>query len=288
MWRRLCAFPRVPQGLWRIIGFLSTLVGLITYAVSPPLSNLFQKGNLWVFVIIVVYCALGSLICCLMLCTTTWSLSKKTVLTANSFFFVLMVTSVYSFYLDKTQDNKKEKDADKVLNLVSCGAFSFMSLSLSRLTYIGFEAGVLNFFLGSFLVSVMKWNLKFALAAALFCYILISIRTYTDSDIEIMYTREIQEARLALIERGSERQSSVFPRTRPVPLELRPPVTYDVSISYRAQDTSDIPDFLACELLKKKLRVYAHPELTENFVSRTVVEEIEKARVYVIIFSKLS
>ncbi|KAK7400560.1 hypothetical protein VNO78_11770 [Psophocarpus tetragonolobus] len=107
-----------------------------------------------------------------MLCTTTLRLPNKTLFTAHAVFFVLMASSVYSFYLDKTQANTKNKEGDKVLNMVSCGAFSFMSLSLSKLTGLGFEAAVFHFFLGAFMVSVMKWNLKFALAAAIFCYIL--------------------------------------------------------------------------------------------------------------------
>ncbi|KAK7400559.1 hypothetical protein VNO78_11769 [Psophocarpus tetragonolobus] len=288
MLSKLCGFPTVHPDLWRIIGFVSSLVGLITYAMSPPFSKLFKQENLGVLVIIVAYCAVGSLLCCVMLCTTTWSLAKKTVLTINVVFFVLMTTSVYSFYVDKIQENTKEKEGDKVLNMVSCGAFSFMSLSLSRLTGLGFEAGVFNFFLGAFMVSVMKWNLKFALAAAIFCYILISIRTYSDSEMENMDSDDIEEAGVSLMERGSrwERKSSVFQRTSPLPFELHPPVKYDVFISFRAKDTSDFPEFFACALLKKSLRVYAHPELTGNFVSHTVVEEIGKARVSVIIFSK--
>ncbi|KAK7369013.1 hypothetical protein VNO80_11047 [Phaseolus coccineus] len=42
-------------------------------------------------------------------------------------FLVLMVTSVRSFYLEKTEE--EEKGGQKVLNLISWGAFSLMSSS---------------------------------------------------------------------------------------------------------------------------------------------------------------
>ncbi|RDY13559.1 Disease resistance protein RLM3, partial [Mucuna pruriens] len=278
----LCGFPRVHPILWRFIGFVSSLVGLITYAMSPPLNKVFKQGELG-FLVVVIYCALGSLLCCLMLFTTTWSLPKKTVLTAHVVFFVLMVTSVYSFYLDKTEGNTKAKDGDKVLNLVSCGAFSLMSLSLSRLSGLGFEAGVFNFFLGSLMMAVMKWNLKFALAAAAFCYILISIRTYSENSHS---TGDIEVEEMALIQNNGTWEGFEFQSPIYVPLFLRPPVTNDVFISFRAKDTSDIPEYFTCALLNKLLRVYAHPELTGNYVSPAVVKEIEKAKVCVIIFSQ--
>ncbi|KAG4401057.1 hypothetical protein GLYMA_07G195650v4 [Glycine max] len=106
-----------------------------------------------------------------------------------------MATSVYSFYLDKTEENTEKKDGDKVLNLVSCAAFSMMSLSLSRLTGLGF-------------------------------------------------------------------------------------------ISFRAKDTSNISDYFASILLKKSLKVYFHQELIGDYVPPRVVEQIEKAKVSVIILSE--
>ncbi|KAL2344028.1 hypothetical protein Fmac_005313 [Flemingia macrophylla] len=274
MLSRVCGLPR---DLWRIVGFLSTLVGLITYAISSPFNKLFKYGELG-FLVVVIYCALGSLLCCLMLCTTTWSLTKNTVVKAHAVFFVFMLSSVYSFYMDKTEANTKAKDSDKVLNLVSCGSFSLMSLSLSRLSGLGFETGVFNFFLGSLMVAVMKLNLKFALATIVFCYILINVRIHSDPDSD---GGDIEEAEVALIENDGTRGPPF------VPLDLRlPEVMHDVFISFRAKDTSDIPDYLACCLLKKSLRVYAHPELTGDYVSDTVIEEIGKAQVSVIVFSK--
>ncbi|XP_020213324.1 uncharacterized protein LOC109797624 [Cajanus cajan] len=272
----VCVLPTV---VWRIIGFVSSLVGIITYAVSSPFNKLFNYHELG-FLVFIIYCALGSFLCCLMLCTTTWRLPKNTLLTAHVLFFVLMVTSVYSFYMDKTEANTKAKDADKVLNLVSCGSFSLMSLSLSRLSGLGFEAGVFNFFLGSLMLAVMKWSLKFALAAAVFCYVLINIRIHSDSDSD---GGDMEETDVALIENGGRRRNASEVQ---VPPELRPPVMYDVFISFRDKDTSDIPEYLACALLKKSLRVYAHPELTGDHVPQTVIEEIGKAQVSVVVFSK--
>ncbi|XP_020217766.1 uncharacterized protein LOC109801168 [Cajanus cajan] len=172
-----------------MIGLVSSLVGFTSYAMIPPFNKLFNYGELGLLVVI-IYCALASLLCCFMLCcSTTWSLPNKrrSVLTAHVVFFVFMATCVYSFYVDKTQRNTK---GDKTLNLVSCGSFSLVSLSVSRLSELGFETGVFNFFLGSLMVAVMKWNLVFALGAAAFCYILITIRTYSDPHSEMENTRQ--------------------------------------------------------------------------------------------------
>ncbi|TKY59279.1 exocyst complex component EXO70B [Spatholobus suberectus] len=186
---------RLNPWVWRLIGFVAGLVGFICYGVSSPFNKLFNYGYLGFFVV-VIYCAGGAFVCCLMLCTTTWCITNKTVSKALVLFVVLMVTSVYSYFLDETEGNTKEKVGSKVLNLVSCGAFSLMSLSLSRLTGLGFESGVFSFFLASFVVAVMKLNWKFVFAAAPFCFILVMIHTCTDSQRK---TGDIQEARTALL-----------------------------------------------------------------------------------------
>ena len=92
---------------------------------------------------------------------------------------VLTVTSLYSFLEDRSEEGKKaEKVYGRVMNVSSTGAFALMAMSLSRQLQLGFEAGVFNFLLGCFLVTVMKMNLKLALVAALFFYLLVNIRSF--------------------------------------------------------------------------------------------------------------
>ncbi|KAL2317420.1 hypothetical protein Fmac_031296 [Flemingia macrophylla] len=56
-------------------------------------------------------------------------------------FLILLMTSVYSFFLDK--DVKGKPDA---YSLISCIAFAIMSLGLSRLSHFEFEVDLLYFF----------------------------------------------------------------------------------------------------------------------------------------------
>ena len=58
-------------------------------------------------------------------------------------FFILMITSVYSFFLDE-----KVKGKPDAYSLILCAAFAIMSLALSRLSHFGFEVDLLHFFSG--------------------------------------------------------------------------------------------------------------------------------------------
>ena len=71
----------------------------------------------------------------------TWEYSNSRCLEAHTAFSTLLLTSVYSFFLDK--DVKEKPDA---YSLVSCVAFAIMSLGLSRLSHLGFEVDLLYFF----------------------------------------------------------------------------------------------------------------------------------------------
>ena len=63
---------------------------------------------------------------------------------AHMAFFILMITSVYSFFF---LDEKVKGKLD-AYSLLSCAAFTIMSLALSRLSHFGFEVDLLHFFSG--------------------------------------------------------------------------------------------------------------------------------------------
>ncbi|RDX70803.1 WRKY transcription factor WRKY24, partial [Mucuna pruriens] len=85
-----------------------------------------------------------------------------------------------SFVSDKAVSGKPD-----LLSLISCGAFALMSLCLSRQIDLGFEADLLNFFLGCLTVQLMKINLMLSIFAAIFCYCFLVLRSKLDSQSQI-------------------------------------------------------------------------------------------------------
>ncbi|KAK7309751.1 hypothetical protein RJT34_06726 [Clitoria ternatea] len=170
--------------LWKLTGFGSSIVGFSCYALSPSFKDLFAQ---WTPLKIMVYSTVGSLVSILMLLVKRCScrLGRSILLKAHVCFLVLTLTCVWSFLEDRSEEGKVEKGYGKVMNLTSTGAFAIMALSLSRQLQIGFEVGVFNFLVGCFLVTVMKMSLKLAPVAALFCYLLVNIRSVSDFLLEM-------------------------------------------------------------------------------------------------------
>ncbi|KAK7401119.1 hypothetical protein VNO78_12434 [Psophocarpus tetragonolobus] len=75
----------------------------------------------------------------------------------------------------------KKKDWEKGLNLISSGAFSVMSLSLSKANSLPFESGMFSFFLASFVTMDISWNWKFGVGAEIFSYVLFITHTYRNN-----------------------------------------------------------------------------------------------------------
>ena len=161
-----------PQ-LWRFMGFVSSVIGLICYALSSPFKHIFGEWKFWK---ILLYSLASFIICIMVLYAKKWRLSRSFMLKAHVGFLVLMLTSVYSFFCDRGVNGKPD-----VLGLISCTAFAMMSFSLSRQIDMGFEVDLLNFFLGCLTIQLMKINLLLALVGAAFCYILIVLRSSLDS-----------------------------------------------------------------------------------------------------------
>ena len=80
----------------------------------------------------------------------------------------------------RSEEGKVENAHGKMMNLTYSGAFALMAMSLSRQLQLGFEVGVFYFLVGCFLVTVMKMSLKLASLAALFCYLLVNIRSISE------------------------------------------------------------------------------------------------------------
>ena len=80
------------------------------------------------------------------------------------------------------------------MNLTSTVAFALMALSLSRQLQLEFEVGVTNFLVGCFLATLIKMSLKLAPIAALFCYLLLNIRSISDLLVQMRTRGATQDA----------------------------------------------------------------------------------------------
>ncbi|QCE01006.1 exocyst complex component 7 [Vigna unguiculata] len=130
----------------------------------------------------------------------TWQYSNSRCLEAHTAFSTLLITSVYSFFLDK--DVKQNPD---VYSLVSSVAFAIMSLGLSRLSQLGFEVDLLYFFCGLLTVQLMKLKLWLVIVGGTFSYSLILLRSNLDPQPRSGY-HGLQHQDHVVVEIGSHSQ----------------------------------------------------------------------------------
>ncbi|XP_054824706.1 uncharacterized protein LOC129322400 [Prosopis cineraria] len=172
----------IQQIAWRFLGFVSSVVGFICYAFSPSFHNLFGH---WTLFKIILYSSLSSIFPVLTLFINKFpQFSRGFLLKAHVGFLALMLTSLYSFYEDRSnkQGEEDEKGRKHVLSIVSFGAFASMSIRLSKQIQPELDVGMSNFLLGCLIVAFMKMNIKIALGVSALFYILIStVRSYCDS-----------------------------------------------------------------------------------------------------------
>ncbi|KAI9125206.1 hypothetical protein K1719_003822 [Acacia pycnantha] len=167
--------------VWRFLGFVSCVVGFICYAFSPSFHNLFGH---WTLFKILFYSILSSIFSLLTLFVNKCPpLSRVSMLQAHLGFLTLMLTSLYSFYEDRSKqhDEEDEKGRRNMLSLVSFAAFAFMSVSLSKQIQPEFDVGMSSFFLGCLIVAVMKINIKIAIGLSALFYVLVTVRSCWDS-----------------------------------------------------------------------------------------------------------
>ncbi|KAK7300870.1 hypothetical protein RJT34_11721 [Clitoria ternatea] len=189
--------PRV----WRFLCFKSSIVGLFSYALSSSFNHLFGKWNLWKMLI---YSAFSFIICLTILFAKAWQHSPSRRVKAQLAFLVLIITSVYSFFLDKVLNGKPD-----AYSIISCAAFAVMSLGLSRQTHCGFEVDLLYFFSGCLIIQLMKINLLLILVGAGFSYSLIVIRSYLDDQVESGHLRiQVQDQVVIVINSDSQETNS--------------------------------------------------------------------------------
>jgi hypothetical protein len=104
--------------VWKFVGFVSAVVGLVCYALSSSFNHLF--GN-WNLLKIILYTVLSFIICLMNLFASTWQHSTSLRFKAHSAFLVLTITSVYSFFSDKIMNGKPD-----AYSLISCAAFALI------------------------------------------------------------------------------------------------------------------------------------------------------------------
>jgi len=152
--------------------FSSSIVGLLCYAFSSSFNHLI--GN-WCWWKIFLYIVFSFLISLSTLFAKAWEYPNPRCLEAHTSFSILVITSVYSFFLDK--DVKEKADA---YSLVSSVAFAIMSLGLSRLSQLGFGVDLLYFFSGLLTVQLMRIKLWLVIVGGAFSYSLILLRPNLD------------------------------------------------------------------------------------------------------------
>ncbi|KAK4278690.1 hypothetical protein QN277_016503 [Acacia crassicarpa] len=156
----------------RTVGSLSCVVGLLCYALSSSFKSLFGE---WNPTKIVLYIILSSIISVVVLFEDKSRVSVVSKLKPHVEFLVLMLTSLYSFFADQSMKGKPD-----TWSVVSSGAFALTSLCLSLQIEPGFDVGMFSFFLGCVTVQLMKIHLIFILVAAVVCYPLVVLGSYSE------------------------------------------------------------------------------------------------------------
>ncbi|XP_045832145.1 uncharacterized protein LOC123923501 [Trifolium pratense] len=160
---KIVRFVMQPK-ICRFVCFVSSIVGLLCYALSSSFNHLF--GN-WNFLKVFLYCIFSFLICLAILFANIWQHSPSMRLRAHLVFLVFAVTTVYSFFFDKANGKPD------LYSLISSAAFSIMSLCLSKQVHLGFEVDLLYFFCG---IQLMKIKLFLVRVGIIFSYFLIILR----------------------------------------------------------------------------------------------------------------
>ncbi|CAL0315607.1 unnamed protein product [Lupinus luteus] len=159
--------------IWRIVGFVSAVVGLLCYALSSSFSLLFGD---WNFMKIFLYCVFSFIICFITLFAKVWQCSTSTLFKTRLAVLLSLATTVYSFFYDKALNQKPD-----LYILISCAAFAVMCISLSKQTQWGCEMDLANYFLGCLIILLMKINLWLFFIGAAFSYSLIIFSSSLDA-----------------------------------------------------------------------------------------------------------
>jgi hypothetical protein len=168
--------------VWRFVGFASSIVGLLCYALSSSFNYLFGDWNLLKIFLYSVFSFILSLV---VLFAKIWQHSTSLRFKAHAAFLVLTITSLYSFFFDKVVNGKPDS-----YSLSSCAAFSIMLPSVSRQTQCGFEIDLMYFFVGSLIVQLMKIKLELCILGVGFSYLIIILRSVFSSINAVIYNED--------------------------------------------------------------------------------------------------
>ncbi|XP_061365070.1 exocyst complex component EXO70B1-like isoform X2 [Gastrolobium bilobum] len=163
--------------LWRIVGLVSSVIGMLCYAWSLSSKNVDGKYHV---LKISLYGVVSFTIICVMLFARKVRFSNNFLLVALVEVFALMLTSLYNFFSDKDLDKTLD-----VFSLISNGSFALVLLSIMKQIDLPFEAELLNFYLGCLVTQLMNINLGLVLVGAAYCYFLNVLRSYSDIELEI-------------------------------------------------------------------------------------------------------
>ncbi|OIW04389.1 hypothetical protein TanjilG_32581 [Lupinus angustifolius] len=159
--------------IWRIVGFVSAVVGLLCYALSSSFNLLFGD---WNFFKIFLYCVFSFIICFITLFAKVGQFSTSTLFKTRLAVLLSLATTVYSFFYDKALNQKPD-----LYILISCAAFAVMCISLSKQTQWGCEKDLVNYFLGCLIILLMKINLWLFFIGAAFSYSLVIFSSSLDA-----------------------------------------------------------------------------------------------------------
>ena len=177
----------ITANMWRLVGLVSSVVGLLCYAQSPSFNRLIGKWNTLKFFL---YGVFSLAIFTTMLFVKQFSPSTRYAhIKTYTSFAVLMIISVYSFYYDKALNGKPE-----ILSIGSNAAFALMSLSLSKLIRFGFEIGIFAYFLGCLVVQLWTINWMLISVAIIFGCPLFVIHSSSHSQEEVDKDQIIDES----------------------------------------------------------------------------------------------
>ncbi|BAT81472.1 hypothetical protein LR48_Vigan07g102800 [Vigna angularis] len=190
MFSQILRWMKKPKVL-RLLCLASTVVGLICYGLSSFLNHLLGNWSCWKMFLYIVF---SFIVCLAVLFAPARSSSTSLRLEAHLAFLVLMLTSVYSFFIDNVVKGKPD-----AYSLISCAAFATMSLSLSNLSQFGFQIDLLYFFCGALTIQLMKIRLWLVIVGAGFTYSLLQLRDYP-SDTPEENLQPDEENQLLIIE----------------------------------------------------------------------------------------
>ncbi|XP_058771089.1 disease resistance protein Roq1-like [Vicia villosa] len=189
------------EATWRLVGLVSSVVGLLCYALSPSFNRLIGGWNSFKGVL---YAVFSLVIITTILFGKESSLSTQYVqYKAYMKFAVLMIISLYSFFYDNAVSGKPE-----IRSVVSNAAFALMSLSLSKLVKFGFEIGMFSYFLGCLVIQLWTIDRKLILVAIIFGCPLFVMQSSLDFEPEVSNGSQVinsnSQTMLLLTNRGQD------------------------------------------------------------------------------------